>query len=71
MIEIFLSRVGSIRIKQREKVNNKNGQNLALCRTSNSGFYIQAYTLGDLEEKGSIYRSQGYSAAMEQNGLLE
>lgn len=48
MIEIFLSRVGSIRRKQREKVNNKNGQNLALCRTSSSGFYIQAYTLGDL-----------------------
>ncbi|EFX77738.1 hypothetical protein DAPPUDRAFT_247232 [Daphnia pulex] len=29
--------VGSIRMKQREKANNKNGQNLALCRTSSSG----------------------------------
>lgn len=38
----------AIRIKQREKANNKNGQNPALCRTSSSGFYIQAYTLGDL-----------------------
>jgi hypothetical protein len=53
----FLSRVGSIRIKQREKANNKNGQNTDLCRTSSSGFYIQAFTALRWEVSiGVLYR---------------
>jgi hypothetical protein len=46
----FLSRVGSIRIKQREKANNKNGQNRKPGSMSylKLWFYIQAFTMGGL-----------------------
>jgi hypothetical protein len=50
----FLSRVGSIRIKQREKANNKNGQNpdlgyvVSQALVLHTGLYRKGFTMGGL-----------------------